>query len=348
MTGKALIVSPYLDHLGGGERYMLSVAQVIESMGYSVYFAWDNLAEIEKLGEMLGITLKSPMLSPAVKDMYFAHNPSKMFFATREYDVVVYLSDGSLPMLGGRRNIVHMQVPFHDVGGISLKNQIKKRFIDEVIVNSKFTKHVVDKEFGIRSRVIYPPVATPNVKLEKKKIILSVGRFEPSLNAKKQDILLQAFQSVHTRLPGWTLVLAGASSSDDWVQQLKTRAGELPVRFEVNVPYGKLTSLYAEASIYWHAAGYGLDENKNPELVEHFGITTVEAISMGCVPLVVPYGGQKEIITDPALHWEKVEELAEKTIAVAADPDRSRLLHGSDVDRYSEKNFAKSIREIVD
>lgn len=345
---KALIVSPYLDHLGGGERYMLSVAEVVEKLGYSVYFAWDNLKEIQELSMMLGIRLEEPRLAPEVKNLYSARNPAKMFFATRGYDAVVYLSDGSIPLLGGARNIVHMQVPFHDVHGTSWKNQIKKRFIDEIIVNSRFTKAVVDREYSIRTRVIYPPVATPQTNGSKKKIILSVGRFEPSLNAKKQDILIDAFRRVSPSLPEWELVLAGASAGDEWVKQLKKNAEGLRIRFEVNVSYEKLYSLYSQAGLYWHAAGYGIDEKKNPELVEHFGITTVEAIRMRCVPLVVPYGGQREIVTDRSLQWEKVADLVDKTRKLAQDSQREKKLDGLDTARYTHENFAESIRRILE
>ena len=123
---KALIVSPYLDHLGGGERYMLSTAQVLESLGYQIYFGWDNLAEINQLSSMLGIILQNPQLDIEISGLYASHNPLSMYLATRKYDVVFYLSDGSLPLLGGKRNLVHMQVPFHGVSGTSLKNKLKQ------------------------------------------------------------------------------------------------------------------------------------------------------------------------------------------------------------------------------
>ena len=66
---KALIVSPYLDHLGGGERYMLSVASVLETLGYQIFFGWDTLAEIANLSSMLGIELKSPQLDSSIKNL---------------------------------------------------------------------------------------------------------------------------------------------------------------------------------------------------------------------------------------------------------------------------------------
>lgn len=344
---KALIVSPYLDHLGGGERYMLSVAEALESLGHEIYFAWDNLEEINKLSLMLGLNLQNPKLDPKIKALYFKGNALSMYLATKPYDAVVYLSDGSIPLLGGKRNILHMQVPFHGVGGKSIQNRIKQNFIHSVIVNSEFTKQVVDTEYGIKSIVLYPPV-TPVSRVERKEnIILSVGRFEPSLNAKKQDILIEAMRLLAPDLPGWSLALAGGSSSDDWLNSLKAKSVGLPITFYPNVGHDDLSSLYAKSQIYWHAAGYGIDELKNPELTEHFGISTVEAVSAGCIPLVVPRGGQREIIKSDDLHWETIEELVAKTKLVIANPNKSKYLESIEIAPYTAKNFADNFGKLI-
>lgn len=340
---KALIVSPYLDHLGGGERYMLSAASALESFGYQVFFAWDNTDEINNLASMLGITLANPALDPPIKKLYFGSNPLSMYRATRPYDVVIYLSDGSLPLLGGKRNLVHMQVPFHGVSGKSWQNRLKQHFIHSVIVNSAFTKQVIDAEYGLDSIVIYPPV-TPIVDSGKKgKMILSVGRFEPSLNTKHQDVLIKAFRSLSPSLPGWTLTLAGACSSDDWLTQLRRLADGLPINFLVNCSYADLCHMYQEAAIYWHAAGYEVDEVKNPELTEHFGISTVEAISAGCIPLVVPYGGQREIITSNIYHWQTMEELVQKTREQIDQP----VMPSVNISLYSVANFKEHLSRLI-
>jgi glycosyltransferase involved in cell wall biosynthesis len=340
---KALIVSPYLDHLGGGERYMLSAAQVLETLGYQIYFGWDNLGEINQLSTMLGISLKNPQLDITIKDLYTSHNPLSMYLATRDYDVVFYLSDGSLPLLGGKRNIVHMQVPFHHIGGSSLKNKLKKLFIHHVVVNSRFTKAVIDREYSIDSLVLYPPVTSIGERSSKENLILSVGRFDPSLNAKHQDVLIEAFKELSPSLPGWKLVLAGGSSSEEWIAQLQQKATGFPIEIRTNVAHTDLANLYQSARIYWHAAGYQVDEQKNPELTEHFGISTVEAISAGCLPLVVPYGGQREIVTDTNLHWTSIEQLVEKTKTVVTALPTVDFR----IEQYGVKNFTKKLSSLL-
>lgn len=317
MTKKALIVTPYLDHLGGGERYMLEAASVIESTRYQLYFAWDNLAQITKLTNLLNIKLVNPQLDPDIISLYTQGNPLSMYKATHKYDLILYLSDGSIPLLGGKKNIIHFQIPHHDVGGGKIATQLKLKKINHVIVNSQFTKSVIDKEFHLNSRVIYPPVQ-PIKAGKKSKLILSVGRFEPTINIKRQDILIEAFAKLSPELPGWRLALAGGSHDKNWLSKLQSLASDLPIDFYPNINYRDLTKLYARASIYWHGAGFGVDQDQNPELVEHFGITTAEAITAMCIPLIVPKGGQPEVIPSPNYHWETLDQLKTLTLKVVS------------------------------
>lgn len=343
---KSLIVSPYLDHLGGGERYMLTIASVLESLGHQVTYAWDNGAQIQSLASMLGLTLKLPVLDPKIKSLYFTSNPVSMYLATRPYDLVIYLSDGSLPLLGGKKNILHMQVPFHQVGGKSWKNQLKKLSIHNVIVNSNFTKQIVDQEYGINSTILYPPVTPITCNETKENIILSVGRFEPSLNAKKHDVMIRAWREISPTLPGWKLILVGGSSSQTHLDMLKNLGEGLPLELVPNASHDSICSLYARSKIYWHAAGYGVDPAKNPELTEHFGISTVEAISARTIPLVVAVGGQTEIIKNPSLQWTSTEELGVKTRSLAKlsfDSFAAEL----DITPYSATSFQTQLKSLI-
>ena len=343
---KALIVSPYLDHLGGGERYMLTCASSLESLGYEVSIGWDNLESINRICHMLAIELKSPVLVPHIRELYHSHNPISMFMATRPYDVVVYLSDGSIPLLGGRNNLLHMQVPFHNVNGSNWKNKLKLKTIHSVIVNSNFTKKIVDSEYGIDSFVLYPPVSSNNKVGAKEKIILSVGRFEPSLNVKKQDVLINAFKKISSTLSDWKLVLVGGSTEDSWIKELNNQAAGYNIDILPNVDSTTLVDLYGKASIYWHAAGYGVDEARSPELVEHFGISTVEAIAARAIPLVYRAGGQTEIVKHDDLLWETIDELVNKTINLTNQSfnDYESVLK---IDSFSEEVFKNTLKTLL-
>lgn len=346
---KSLIVSPYLDHLGGGERYMLEIARILENLGHEITIAWDDAKQVTDLAKKQGIKLSPPKLNPQIKKLYFHGKPFKMLKSTKKYDLIFYLSDGSIPLLGGKKNIIHFQVPFQNISKHSILNKFKLIKISHTIVNSQFTKNTIDKEYGIKSQVIYPPVDLINFSKSKKNIILSVGRFEPSLNVKKQNVLIEAFKLLAPTRKKWKLVLAGAAKDDasKFIKSLKDQSDGFDIEIVTNISHAKLHTYYQEAAIYWHAAGYGVNEEKNPELTEHFGITTVEAISAGCVPLVIPKGGQKEIVHNSIFHWSTPEELAQKTNKIIKNPKQFQdKLINIPIDKFSVKNFTKEITKL--
>jgi glycosyltransferase involved in cell wall biosynthesis len=239
-----------------------------------------------------------------------------------------------------------MQVPFHGVGGGSLKNGLKKRTIHAVVVNSHFTKSIIDAEYNVEARVIYPPVDLVPKGRSKKPYILSVGRFDESINMKKQDVIIEAFRAFckNKKSAGWSLVLAGGSGGNtSWINKLKDQGAGLPIIWAVDVSHSELVSYYQSATLYWNAAGYGVDVELFPEQAEHFGITTIEAISAGCIPLVFPAGGQLEIIQEPDFHWRTISELVKKSYELINNPK----LPAVDIQQYSQDAFRENLSKIL-
>ncbi len=115
-----------------------------------------------------------------------------------KYFFLFYFSDGSIPFLFGKKNILHFQVPFNNVRGKSLLNSLKFKKIEKVVCNSLFTKKVIDQEYGINSDVWYPPVGVEEIEptSEKENFILAVGRFEKSQTEKRQDVLIETFKKM--------------------------------------------------------------------------------------------------------------------------------------------------------
>jgi glycosyltransferase involved in cell wall biosynthesis len=225
---------------------------------------------------------------------------------SRAYDLIFFLTDGSIPTTFAKYNILHFQIPFQHIS----VHPVKLSRFQTVVCNSDFTRGHIDPRIGRRAVVIYPPVEPVKpVRGKKKKIILSVGRFHP---LKKQDVLIRAFRKAG--FPKYELVLAGGLllSDEGYFRRLKTEAKGLAVRFLPNIPFDKLTALYNQASVYWHGAGY---RETKPENMEHFGISVVEAMSAGAVPLVYNGGGLPEIVRDglDGFLWANTDELIDKT-----------------------------------
>jgi glycosyltransferase involved in cell wall biosynthesis len=266
---------------------------------------------------------------------------------TKNADLFFWVSDGSVPLMFSKNNILHFQIPFHEVNGKSLSNKLKLKFIHHIVCNSEFTKGFIDKEYGVKSKVIYPPIDTSSFKSEKKEnIILTVGRFSKLLQAKRQDLLIEAFKAMIDRgLKDWKLQLAGSTNvgGDEYLSELKELAKNYPIEFFENCSFEALKNLYSKAKFFWYAGGYGIDEEKEPEKAEHFGMTIVEAMASGCIPFVVPKGGIKETVEDKisGYYYENIDELQALTKELMSN-DKNTEKMGKEVIQSSRK-FDKNV-----
>jgi glycosyltransferase involved in cell wall biosynthesis len=347
MSKKAVIFNPYWDTLGGGEKYVATAVAAMEQAGYTTKILWSDKNLVEKIQERFGIKLQA-----GVDPAGFATLAQAKWWTKRQYlqqfELVFWVSDGSLPFLFGKKNLLHFQVPFTRIN-LSWIDELKKKTVNEVICNSRFTKEVIDRTYRLKSRVIYPP-ATLIEPQQKRPYILAVGRFDGLMHNKRQDVLINAF--LRLKLDGWELVLAGGDAGlTDYLASLKQMAENYPVRFEVNPGFEQLKKLYAEASLFWHAAGYEVDEIKEPEKVEHFGISTVEAMSAKAVPLVFKAGGQREIVESGrnGFLWQTTEELMELTVKLINDEGLRENMAKAALEtssQFSEKRFIDEFKSI--
>lgn len=340
---KAAIYNPYFDTLGGGERYTMAVASALESAGYSVFIQWHDKKIKSDLEKRFGIDLKNINVVPDIK-------------RGDGFDVCFWLSDGSIPMLRSRNNILHFQFPFSKVNGRSLMNKMKFYRINHVVCNSEFTKRFIDREYQINSKVIYPPVDVENIKPKRKtNTILYVGRFSSLTQSKHQDILIDAFKEMYdSGQKKYRMVLAGGVEigvDKNVIPDLRKSAQGYPIRIVESPTYSKLLEYYGESKFFWSASGFGEDENLNPTKVEHFGITLVEAMAAGCVPLAYNAGGHKEIITgNEGVLWGDIDHLCDETKNLIKDKKLFVEYQNNAIKRskdFSYENFSDKIKDLL-
>jgi glycosyltransferase involved in cell wall biosynthesis len=221
---------------------------------------------------------------------------------------------------------------------------------ETIWANSAFTQKWIKGYWGRSSEVLSPPVDVAQFSPgQKENIILNVGRFFAGSHNKKHLVMIRAFKGmVDQGLRGWELHLAGGTTPgiahDAYLHQARAQAQGYPIVIHTDVPFDELVSLYGKSSVYWHASGFGEDEKKEPIKFEHFGITTVEAMASGCVPVVIGRGGQTEIVQHEhnGFLWNTIDELHEFTWLLIKDRKlRQRLSMTAVIDshRYDKMHF---------
>lgn len=196
--------------------------------------------------------------------------------------------------------------------------------------NSEFTRTWTQQYWQRDSNVCYPQIEVDLFQPRtKKNQILSVGRFFRGSHNKKHLVMIEAFkQMVDSGLQGWSLHLAGGLTGEalhqSYAEKVKAATVGYPIELHINAPFAHLQQLYGESKIYWHAAGHGESAAREPVKLEHFGMTTVEAMAAGGVPVVINRGGQPEIIEygKSGFHWDTTAQLIERTQQIIADPER--------------------------
>jgi glycosyltransferase involved in cell wall biosynthesis len=193
--------------------------------------------------------------------------------------------------------------------------------------------------------------------LPEKRYILSVGRFFAGQHNKRHLTMIEAFRRlVDGGLRGWELRLVGGvtpgAAHTRYLQEVEAAAQGLPVRVEAGLPFDQLVQRYRGAAVYWHAAGYGEDEERSPIKAEHFGITTVEAMAAGCVPVVIARGGQPELVTNgvDGFLWRTLDELCGCTLRLVEDRDlRQRMAAAAQAAarRFDHAHFAARLAETL-
>ena len=132
-------------------------------------------------------------------------------------------------------------------------------------------------------------------------------------------------------------------------RRLSKQLNEKNINIETmtNLNNSELKQLYGKASIFWHACG--LNE-KNPRLIEHFGMTTVEAMQNYCVPIVIDGGGQREIVEQglSGFRFTTKEELQSYTLKLIYDDNLRQKMAENAYERsqnFTKEEFVKKAME---
>lgn len=238
------------------------------------------------------------------------------------------------------------------------------RYYDEVatydllLANSHFTQRWIAQRYGRASELLYPPVQVgqfaPGPKLPR---IVSVGRFFVEGHSKKQLEMIGVFRRLCDEgLTGWEYHLAGGTHHDPaarrYVERCREAAAGYPVVLHTDVPLARLVELYASSALYWNATGYGEGPDVHPDRFEHFGMTTVEAMASGCVPLSYARAGQPEVVEHDwsGVLWETLDDLAAATLRLVADPARRARMARAAVERsatFTDRRFRATLRRLL-
>lgn len=234
-----------------------------------------------------------------------------------------------------------------------------KKSYKEFWVNSLFTNFYLKKYWNCSGKILNPPIDMIPInekELERKEnIIIAVGRLVPD---KKFIELINVFSYLYINnslLTKYKLIIVGNSDDRflDYFDKLKTLSlKNANIELYSGISYSELVNIYKKAKIFLHAKGFNVPA-ENPSEMEHFGMTTVEAMANGCVPIVINKAGQKESVVHgkSGFLWNSLDELNEYLIKIIGDPNlwRQMSLYAiQDSKKFLIANFENKVNDLLE
>jgi glycosyltransferase involved in cell wall biosynthesis len=170
------------------------------------------------------------------------------------------------------------------------------------ICNSQFTQQALQDCFPDLKpesiQVIYPPVDissyTPKQSLTRQKSVISLGRFSPDKKQLGQLKIAQLLPDLDFHLVGFVNNASYFTRCEEFISANQLRN----VTLHPNTSHAQVVELLARSKYFLHI----LED-------EPFGITAVEAIAAGCIPLVHDSGGQRETVPLAELRYKQLSDI---------------------------------------
>ncbi len=260
----------------------------------------------------------------------------EVFDVIHAHDWLSFLAGVEAKRISGKPLIVHVHATgFDQAGGNAVDERVftieKIGFdaADRIITVSQYTKDILIKKYGVSAEkivVVHNGVESGSYickeendapmpwKRPGQKMVLFVGRLTMH---KGPDYFLRAARRVIDFMPNTMFVIAG---SGDMEFQIIRQAADLGIAqnvFFAGFARGEnLRRLYESADLY-----------VLPSVSEPFGITPLEALSVGTPVLISKQSGVSEVLAHALKvdFWD-IEEMANKIIAVLRYPPLTRQL----------------------
>ena len=353
---KVCVYNAFLPTMGGGENQTAQVIAYVNTLfpSASVDILCHETRGFSKshfdgrdFVQMFEKNFHIPLRNTRVRFVSVDANPQsfisslkrlrKLSSITKEYDIFVNNTFSSLLPAQAKINIYYCMFPQKlDYPINPLLTLPAKRFFYRFLksyqlflANSHYTQRWIDTYWGVNSHVLSPPIPQlkASVNPDRDNVIINVGRFFAAGHNKKQDVMIKAFIKMLNRgwVKDWKLILIGRKhvneASSKFVESLEKLAKNYPIELRYDASEEELKGLLDRAKIYWHATGFGEDPNLDPNKFEHFGISTVEAMHFGVVPVVFNAGGQVELVNhgQSGFLWNTIDELMNYTRLLVED-----------------------------
>lgn len=171
---------------------------------------------------------------------------------------------------------------------------VKPHANHHIVCLSHFTRSALEQAYDVAPNlpVVYPPVDIADFvggRRARGQAVVTVGRFAPDKRQLEQIRLAE-------RLSDIPFHIVGFAGNNDYYRRCRRYVEEHKlgnVHLHPDIPYEQMVTLLQESRFFLHTL-----------INEPFGITAVQAIAAGCLPIVHDSGGQREVVPETRLRYQ--------------------------------------------
>jgi glycosyltransferase involved in cell wall biosynthesis len=221
-----------------------------------------------------------------------------------------------------------------------------------VVTNSNFSKRAIEQHYGstVKPVVIYPPVDTDKFHKialrseDRENVILVVSRFSPD---KQLENIIEIGKILINEIKiDAEIILVGNISTEDrqYLEELKQLIRKYnlddKVTARVGISFDQLLELMQKSKVYLH-----------PLAGEPFGISIVEAMSAGLIPVVPDEGGYTEFVPEYYqyhTHQQAADVIGKILIASDNNMQTERTQLSEGVSKFSTNTYKADLRKVIE
>ena len=366
MPKKIGVFCPTLNVYGGGEFVAIAIANALAQNNHQVILFSANKVDSKAIKGFFGENLH-PSIESIVQPTHFTPRGLVDFYQTIFHAYIAkskcdLFIDAFSNCVFPWTEISYIHYPFLNVHSYSrrfpylgsphilqvgalphvmFENNFVRYNEKLVLANSYYTAEEI-KKYSDKPvvEVLYPPfssciseIGKDTTKKLQENLVVTTSRLEPNkLLERIPRIAAQTDSNIHFAVIGRLYNKETLTNLQNLTEKLGLTSR---VRFYPNASAEQKIDLLKRAKIYLHTM-----------IGEHFGISIVEAMALGCLPIAHNSGGMREFVPQQ-YRYETTQDAADKINAEMQNWSREKSLEAQELSaKFSYDNFSERFMEL--
>lgn len=342
---------------GGTESTLLVLIDALLERGHAVHLYTVSKPTIRL--PKIRITSIFPFRLPAF-GLYQRYLESKLTKKAQNDDLIMQMSGGfALPYRKGQKIIIYCHHDFRNETEKDITKykgvwsayykpyyRLSQKFVSHIndnnvilVANSKFIQESLKKKFGKDSTVIYPPVDVDIFQndLDKEPGVLTISRYSQEKNL-EFAIEVLGEMDIPYAIIGNTKTKVNEVYFEN-LTKIRDQKSLKKISLMKNIDRSKVIEHLTKSKVYFHASP------------ETFGISVVESIAAGCIPIVPDNSAHRETIPFDELRYDPgnkkdAQEKIKNAISGEYDYLLDKLINSTII--YRKEYFKNAITRLVE